>query len=409
MLPLLLALTLATPQSEDPVAAWTEDTLLFLEQLERLHPDPWFGCPREDFEAAVDGFLGGLEGQRESERVAGFLRLVARLAEQGRDGHSLAWPMTSRTLPLQVYGFADGWFVVGAPQAERVGARLVSVGGVPVEEACGRLAPLLTADNEWNRREKLALALVTLDLLDGVGLAESPERARVVLEQAGTRTETLLEGEPADPHRMWGRPVLPARGGAAWLEGRERFFAWQVLEPERALYVQFNEVRAQDARGRTLEDHAREMVATFEQRGLTRLVLDVRLNGGGDNTTFGPLIAALQHPSLARPGVLYGLIGRSTFSAAGNFAAALGQDTQALLVGEPTGGAPNQYGDARDVRLPNHPALLVRLSTRYHQFGPADDARLAVEPDLGVPLTSGDYFAGRDPVLRAALEHVPPR
>lgn len=409
MLPLLLPLALVSPQSDDPVAAWTEDTLHFVAEHERLHPDPWFGCPQEAFEQAVDAFLGGLEGQRESERIAGFLRLVARLSQQGRDGHSLAWPMASRTLPLQVYGFADGWFVVDAPQAEHIGARLVSLGGVPVEEACGRLGPLLTADNEWNRREKLALALVTLDLLDGVGLAEGPERARVVLERDGASAEALLEGEPADPHRLFGRAVLPPRGGAAWLEGRERFFHWQVLEPERALYVQFNEVRAQDARGRTLEDYAREMRTTFEERGLARLVLDVRANGGGDNTTFGPLIAALQSPPFDRPGVLFGLIGRGTFSAAGNFATVLERDTPAILVGEPTGGGPNQYGDARDVRLPNHPTLLVRISTRYHQFGPADDPRLAVEPDLAVPLTSADYFAGRDPVLRAALEHVPPR
>jgi hypothetical protein len=31
------------------------------------------------------------------------------------------------------------------------------------------------------------------------------------------------------------------------------------------------------------------------------------------------------------------------------------------------------------------------------------DARLSVEPDVPVPLTAADYFAGRDPVLAAAL------
>jgi C-terminal processing protease CtpA/Prc len=164
-------------------------------------------------------------------------------------------------------------------------------------------------------------------------------------------------------------------------------------------------VRDPDGSGRALADFAAEMVRIFEERGLARLVLDARSNGGGDNTTFGPLIAALRTPSLDRPGVLYGLIGRSTFSAAGNFAAVLAQDTQAFLVGEPSGGGPNQFGDAVPVPLPHHPELLVRLSTRYHRFGPADDARLAVEPDLAVPLSSADYFAGRDPVLRAALDH----
>ena len=74
-------------------------------------------------------------------------------------------------------------------------------------------------------------------------------------------------------------------------------------------------VRVQAADGTTLADFSREMVRTFEERKLTKLIVDVRCNGGGDNTTFRPLITALQTPSIDRPGVLFGLIGRATFSA----------------------------------------------------------------------------------------------
>ena len=136
------------------------------------------------------------------------------------------------------------------------------------------------------------------------------------------------------------------------------------------------------------------------------MVLDVRLNGGGDNTTFGPLTDAIRaSQAMNQRGRLYGLMGRHTFSAAGNFITVLQRDTHAILVGEPTGGAPNQYGDARNVSLPHHPWLLVRLATRYHVFGEADDERVTHEPELPVAYNSADYFAGRDPVLRAALEH----
>jgi hypothetical protein len=46
----------------------------------------------------------------------------------------------------------------------------------------------------------------------------------------------------------------------------------------------------------------------------------------------------------------------------------------------------------------------VRIATRYHEFGPPGDARAATHPDVAVGLFSADYFAGRDPVLAAALE-----
>ena len=56
--------------------------------------------------------------------------------------------------------------------------------------------------------------------------------------------------------------------------------------------------------------------------------------------------------------------------------------------------------------LPNHPTVLVRISTRFHEFGKPDDPRLTHEPRLRVELRSEDYFAGRDPVLRAALDYT---
>jgi hypothetical protein len=407
---LVLSLVAGVVHPGDPVADWTEDVLHLVSELERLHPDPFFGCPREEFDAGIDEFLAGIERDGGQGATVGLMRLMARLSRKGRDGHAVVWPLQARALPLHLYRFDDGWFVVGAEPEQRgwIGARVVSVGGVPVEEACERLAPLLTRDNDWNLRLKLGASLACADLLAGVGLTRDPDRASFELSKDGASTVVELAAG-GSMFQLWGRPDLPPCGGARWLEGHDWSWRLEVLEAERALYVQYNEIRSQAADGETLTHFAQELVRTFQERGLERVIVDVRSNGGGDNTTFGPLIAALKDPAFDRPGVLFGLIGRSTFSAAGNFATVLDRDTKAILVGEPTGGAPNQYGDARDVPLPHHPDVLVRIATRYHQFSSADDERLTNEPDLAVPLTSSDYFAGRDPVLRAALDYRPAR
>lgn len=401
----------APPQESDALALWTDDVLHLVAEIERLHPKPFFGCPQEDFEAGVDEFLGTLAGADEPHALVGLMRLVARLSQQGRDGHTGVWPMTASYLPLRVYGFADGWFVVGADpgQEQWIGAELVSVGDVPIEEACRRLAPLLTCDNEWNRRVKLAQALACADLLAGTGLAAGTGTVRLELAREGQRSRLELTAVRHSLFELWDDFNLPARPGVLWLEQREQAYRMQVLEPERALYVQYNEVTADGGDGQDLKAFAAELVRTFEDRRLAKVIVDVRSNRGGNNTTFGPLIAALQTPALARPGVVFGLIGRETFSAAGNFVTVLERDTKAILVGEPTGGAPNQYGDAERVPLPNHPDVIVHVSTRYHQFGKPDDARLTHEPHLAVPLRSADYFGDRDPVLRAALDYQPPR
>jgi C-terminal processing protease CtpA/Prc len=251
--------------------------------------------------------------------------------------------------------------------------------------------------------------LVCGDLLTGVGVLADPSRAEVELSHDGASRKLQFALGAGNLAEMFGTFPLPPRAGAHWLEGHDKSWRLEVMEPEHALYVQFNEVAAQGSDGQSLADFAAEIVRNFDEHKLSRVIVDVRANGGGDNTTFGPLIHALQTPALDRAGVLFGLIGRYTFSAAGNFVTVLERDTNAILLGEPTGGAPNQYGDAQTVPLPNHPAVLVRISTRFHQFGKPDDPRLTHEPRLRVPLRSGDYFAGRDPVLRAALDFQPPK
>lgn len=141
----------------------------------------------------------------------------------------------------------------------------------------------------------------------------------------------------------------------------------------------------------------------MKAKGVRRVIVDVRLNGGGDNTTYGSLTSLFGSPAVNRRGKLYLLIGRGTFSAAGNFTAELDRSTRAVIVGEPTGGGVETYGDTFPVLLPTV-GWTIRIAARYHERKRSrSDRRLAVDPDVRVDLTSAQYFSGRDPVLERAL------
>ncbi len=113
-----------------------------------------------------------------------------------------------------------------------------------------------------------------------------------------------------------------------------------------------------------------------------------------------------QNAAINQLGKLFTIMDRNTFSAAGNFVTDIERRTETLLVGEPTGGAPNQYGDAMRRDLPNS-RLLLFVSTRYHQRSTADDPRLTHKPDLPAALSSRDFFNGRDPAMEAILAFKP--
>ena len=128
------------------------------------------------------------------------------------------------------------------------------------------------------------------------------------------------------------------------------------------------------------------------------MIVDARLNHGGDNTTYGALLGAMQQLSRTRSVSL--LVGRATFSAAGNFAADVDALPRVRVVGEDTGGAPSQWGDSTTIELP-FTGLIARVATSYQRYG--DRKALTTRPSHPVQLTIEDFVAGRDPVLRRAL------
>jgi hypothetical protein len=167
--------------------------------------------------------------------------------------------------------------------------------------------------------------------------------------------------------------------------------------------VQFNKVG--DEPDETIAAFAGRLRAFVDSAAVDRLVLDLRLNRGGDGTLNRPLLLSLiRSPKLEGSGRLFVLIGRSTFSAAQFLVHDLEEYTEAVFVGEPTAGKPNSYGDSRRITLPNS-GITVRVSIFYWQRSHPLDTRQWKGPDVAAELTSRDYRANVDPAMRAVLAY----
>jgi C-terminal processing protease CtpA/Prc len=141
----------------------------------------------------------------------------------------------------------------------------------------------------------------------------------------------------------------------------------------------------------------------MDRNPVERMVIDLRLNGGGNSSIFEPLIKALsRRRDVNQTGRLFALIGRGTFSSACLNTLKLKRETKAILVGEPTGQRPNFYGEVETMTLP-HSKLRVHYSTRHFRMMDGDSPAFA--PDIHVEPSSSDYASGRDPVLEQALSY----
>jgi hypothetical protein len=408
---LALVATVSSAQAR-PSATVTaaEDVRELGASIAQLHPAPFRGVSRRRFQAEVDELARRAPSISRNELLVGVLRIIALLGP--RNGHTGLFPGDpSHTsplslYPLRLYHFADGVYVVGARDRSLVGNRVVSIDGTPVERVLELVRPLTPADNPTNTRGLGPHFLLTAEVLDGLGVTEGARRATFTFERPGAqRTQVELTPIPgpryaatfADPHHGHNPSSLPFAPRPSYLAGSARPMWARKLAGGRAVYFAYNSVVPPSP------GFVRSLARLVRAPKARRVIVDVRLNGGGDNTTYGPLTSLLDSSAVDRRGKLYVLIGRATFSAAANFAAELDRDTRATFVGEATGGGVETYGDTFPLHLPTV-GWTVHIAARYHhRKRNAKDRRLAVEPDIRVDLTSTQYFAGRDPVLARAL------
>ncbi|HEV8123566.1 MAG TPA: hypothetical protein VGP80_04955 [Gemmatimonadales bacterium] len=409
-LALLWATSLPAQVTARPsTAAWQSDLRLLAREMPARHPGAFATISRAQWDSAVASLARRMPGLNQNERIVEIFRLVALVG----DAHTAVQPtppLRMRYYPLELYQFEDGLFIRRADSAHRalVGARVMKIGRLSPEQALAKVGGIISHENEWWVRSLGPFWLMVPEVLDGLHIAEDPERLPVVLELGG-RTETVI----VTPAGFLGHGNNEAFDTSQWVSMRTtspplyeqrpgEMFWWTLLPDNRTLYISQRGVvpGPRSANNRAQWD---QVFALADSARVDKLIIDIRDNGGGNGgLNRYPIQQILRRPTIDQAGHLFVITGRRTFSAAQQFANLLEAWTQATFVGEPTGQKPSQYGDHRPLLLPGT-QVLVQISSIYHQAPNEFDQRLFVPPSLYTPLTSADYADGKDPALAAIL------
>jgi len=386
------------------VAAARVDLEDALAQLEAIHPEPFHAVDRVAFVAELEALEQSLDDMTADQAMVGLMRLWARLSAE-RDGHQFAFLAEGRdepVLPLRVYEFEEGVFITAAMDnhADLAGARLVSVNGHPIAEVLAALEPLVPRDGPATVPAFRPIYLLKVAVLRGLGLVGDGDVELEVDDQDGTRLVNVVP-VPVAEFEGWAGWLaytgLPPRDGLRATEQRDETI-WVEHLPQGAVYLRYPAVF--DIPQAAIDEFD-AMAAEYPDE---RIIVDLRQNPGGDNHNYATLLSHLMSTAIDKPGRLFVLTDRVTFSAAANFTTEIEQGTRATFVGEAPGGGLNFWDDVTWEHLDDYVVpMRVAISTRYWEKSTADDPRLAIEPDLAVPTLAADYFAGRDPVLEAAL------
>jgi len=391
---------------------------------------------RKDAEAE----LAAIESALDRTTPVGFELALVRVVALADNGHTMAFaaPRAARfnRVAIRLTPFGGDFHVLSAERAsaDLNGARLVAIDGHPLAELRDAARTLAGGLPAW--RDRFAGFLFeSPEQLHALGLAAKPDAATYRFEALDGRTvERALAARPAGDDSpaggsdRWLYPeltaaeegrwttLLPAASAPWWLRERGVPFRSRSLPDEQTLVIQLRQVH--DAPERPIRDFEREMIERIEAGHPRHLVVDMRLNGGGDLTTARDFMQRL--PALV-PGRIFVLTNGWTFSAAISSVGYLKQAApgRVTIAGEEVGDRLEFFAEGRPVFLPNSGIGLLPATERHdYRTGCRgfDDCHPpmvrypigvpTLAPELPVPLTIDAYRTGTDPVMEQVVAAI---
>jgi len=398
-----------TPPPKLTPAQWQADVRFLGDELPKRHRNAFHRMKREDFEAAVNKLYDAVPKMTDDEIVVGLMKLVAMV----KDGHTNLIPrqfVTSGIYPIRLYKFSDGVYVQKAAPAyaDMVGAKVLRIGNATIEDAMAAVAPVVAADNEMGVMDLGPTILSVPELLSGLKIVSDKQNLNIVVSKDGKERTYTVKPEGSVEN------IMNPPGG--WVDAADKtsvplyrkqpgdWYWFEYLKDKQIVYVKQNAV--QNKPNESLADFYKRVFDFIEANPVDKLVIDLRNNGGGNNTLNPPIIINMIRSKVDKRGHLFVITGRQTFSAAQNFVNQIEKWTEAIFIGEPTSDHVNMYGDNRPFTLPNS-GLTVRASTLWWQDLDPRDERKWTAPEIATDLSFQDYLAGRDPAFQAVLDYKP--
>jgi hypothetical protein len=380
---------------------WRGDLQYLFVELPKRHKNLFFKITRQQFDREIAGIIESVPKRSDSEIKLAIRRLTAMIG----DPHTRISFNVEKTYPITLYQFSDGIFVVAATEEYQsaLGAKLIKIGGTEIERAKEDVRPLITFENEWRFKQQFPDYLTDPENLYLLKILPSAtEGDFTFVDRSGN--QFVLKMRPVSTQWMvkFITPFdSPPGKTPLYLRNPEKYYWYEYLPDSKTLYLHYR--RCADMPSQSFNRFAAALLKFMDQNPVERMVIDLRLNGGGNSAIFNPLIKALsKRRDINHRGRLFVLIGRRTFSSACLNTLELKQETKTILVGEPAGQRPNFYGEVETMTLP-YSKMRVHYSTRFFKTASGDPPTLA--PDILVELSSSDYASGRDPVLERALNY----
>ena len=397
---------------------WRFDLEALAREVRRVGYAPLLHATSDTFDVGVTRLRAAIPRLTDIQIILELMKLMGTLG----DGHATLQPVSGRpefqpTLPMQFYAFAEGLFIIAADPKHRdlLGAQVLRFDAQPADSVMRTLDPLISRDNEnpiWVQ-QRAPYLMRHVPVLNALGLSPSSSEVTLSLRMLdGTIRSVNVATDTSNPN-IWnvrphpaawiGLPQTLPEPVPLYLKSMGTPFWFERVAGSKLVYSQINSVR--NMPNETLAQFGERLVKFFNDNDADGLVVDLRWNNGGNALLAQEFMHhIMRSEKINRPGRLFVVIGRRTFSAAQNLAAFLERHTSAIFVGEPTGSSPNYVGEEEFFTLP-YSGIPANVSELFWQNSWPSDRRTWIAPLLYTPPTFAAFRRNHDPALEAIAQY----
>ena len=355
---------------------WSEDIDYLKNSLIEKHKNLFFNVSREEFEMKVLELKSIINNLGYDEMKVEISRLVAMV----KDAHTAIYFPVERYIPLKFYCFFDGVYIIHVSKGHEnlLYKKVTAIEDSLMEDVMEELSKIISHENKYFLKAQCAKYMQAVDVLYGLLICNDKSKVKITVENKIIEIETVRANELNYIENI-NVPIY------AQMPNENYWFKY--IDDDELLYIKYNSCRENKI---PLKDKIMSTINFIEKNNISKVTIDLRNNLGGDSLLLGPLIEYLKNnKDISGKRNLNVIIGRETFSSGLLNAYELKNQCNAMLIGEPTGGKPNCYGEILRFNSPNS-KFNVSYSTRYYKLI-EDDFVDALYPDKIVEETIDDF------------------
>jgi len=392
---------------------WQEDLAFLQETVHKDHSFLFKKVSAADFDAEVAKLKAAIPTMADHEVMVGLQRIVS-LFKYGHTDMGFKGAIPYHKLPINLYDYKDGMYIEGGhqSQAKVIGAKVIAIEGMSISDALEKIKPTVPIENAHYFKAFGISNLLIPEVLHAQRITSTlQKKITFTLEKNGSTFQHTFDAWKSEdvPRTEYSRMKVEGEWLSArsqevtplYLKDLDKIYYYEYLAAEKTVYVRHSKIR--DDSEENIKAFYKRVFEFIENNDVEKFILDVRLNGGGNNFLNKPIITGvIESKKINQPGKFITIIGRRTFSACQNLVNRLNNYTNVTFVGEMSSENVNFYGDARTYKLPNS-EFPVYLSFAWWQDNAPWDNPSGMIPEVPVMMTFDEYASNKDPELEAAL------